>query len=121
MPKKFEIFAQPNAVLNDKVQAIKSLRYISGLGLKEAKDVVDAAGNGQRVTFSEQEARYRKSDTFETYNLDREIQSIRACGYSVVEMNDRMSAQVKNLIIEAIECDEYTMAIDLIAVLQRRT
>ena len=43
MPRKFEIFTQQNIVTSNKVAAIKAIRYITGLGLKEAKDLVDGA------------------------------------------------------------------------------
>lgn len=120
MARKFEIFTQQNIVTSNKVAAIKAIRYITGLGLKEAKDLVDAAEGGQRLSFTELEEHRRNPDTYAAYNLDREIRNIRDCGYTVIEINDRMAKQVKALIIEAIECDEYSMAVDLIAVLQRR-
>ena len=121
MPRKFELFCVMNSVAaGSKVPVIKSIRYITGLGLKEAKDLVDGAERGERMVFAELEEHRRNPDTLAAYNLSSELASIRQCGYSVVEMNDRMGAQVKKLIIEAIECDEYSMAIDLINVIQRR-
>lgn len=120
MARKFELFTVANIPTSDKVSAIKALRYITGLGLKETKDMVDAAERGERIIFAEQAERFRNPDTLAAYNCAVELTNIRRSGYSVVEMNDRMGAQVKKLIIEAVECDEYSMAIDLINVLTRR-
>jgi hypothetical protein len=40
-----------NAIAGGKVQAIKLIRNLSGLGLKEAKDMVEAAAEGRQQTF----------------------------------------------------------------------
>jgi hypothetical protein len=118
MAKKFEIFIKNTATVNDKVAAIKAIRWITGFGLKEAKDLIDAVCNGITHTFKEQNACYRNTEY--SYSLDEELKAIRACGFTVVEMSDILTTQVQAIAVEAINACDYDLAIDLIRILKTR-
>ncbi len=120
MLRQFEIYLQPNAVVMDKVMAIKAIRTISGLGLKEAKDISDAAQNGQRPTFEEQDPKYRSNPEY-VLNIEAELANIRKAGYSVVEftyVNFEILEKVKGLSLEAIAAEEFGVAISLLEILK---
>ncbi len=117
--RQFELFTQPNAFVQDKVTPIKAIRIITGLGLKEAKDLVDAAMNGQRVSFEEQDERYRNASI--PYSCDAELDNIRRVGLSVVEFaiaNFEILEKVKSLSVEAVGASEYDVAISLLEILK---
>lgn len=118
MTRKFEIYAKSPATLTDKVAAIKSVRWITGMGLKEAKDLVDAVGNGDRLEFTEQDPRYRNTEY--EYDTDREITIIERCGYTVVEVRDVLTSRVVDLAVEAVHAGDYNLVIDLMRILKER-
>lgn len=118
MTRKFEIYAKSPATLTDKVTAIKSVRWITGMGLKEAKDLVDAVSNGDRLTFTEQDPRSRNPEY--EYDTNNEIRIIERCGYTVVEVRDVLTKQVVDLAIDAIHAGDYNLVIDLMRILKER-
>ena len=118
MTRKFEIHSKNPTNLTDKVAAIKSIRWITGMGLKEAKDLVDAVGNGDLLEFTEQDPRYRNTEY--EYDTDREINNIKRCGYTVVEVRDVLTARVVDLAVDAVHAGDYNLVIDLMRILKER-
>jgi hypothetical protein len=100
--------------VSNKIQCIKSLRWITGMGLKEAKDLAEAS-ELRTVVFEE-----KSMDRSEGYNLDREIITIRSSGYDVVEISTLITTKIKALVVDAVNNNDYTLAKDLIDVLARR-
>jgi hypothetical protein len=68
-----------NQTITRKIEAIKYVRAITGLGLKEAKDAVEAAEN--RDVTIEISWEYRKIENQTT--LERYIKDLEYCGVSV--------------------------------------
>jgi len=60
--EKTEFTVKLKAVGDKKIQVIKAVRAITGLGLKEAKDIVDAAPSSVKENVAKDEAEKMKAD-----------------------------------------------------------
>lgn len=73
----------------NKVAVIKALRSVSGVGLKEAKDAVEAAADGIAFEFN------APISTNENWD---ELQTMRTNGFTIAQANDRVT-----IILESIK------------------
>ena len=93
---------------NDKVAGIKAVRAFTGLGLKEAKDIIDDLQAGQSSTFNiePQDARQDAIKAFEGFGGR----------YQVVDFLPR---NIRKSIDMALDNGLYDIAADLIAILKK--
>ncbi len=105
----------------NKVECIKALRYLTGLSLKEAKDILEHSGP-QRLAVSIKH-NFIDPDTLSTLTLEDSfhhwIDFLRGNGVAVVvdEFHQNM-ADIQTIAISAIRNKNYDLAVDLINILR---
>jgi hypothetical protein len=105
----------------DKVRAIKAIRILTLKGLKEAKDIIDAAHTGPvDVVIDTSEAAQARYTEYAT-SVDLQIDEIRRAGYTVSQdtTTQRVVTELKNMVSMTVEDGNYDLAVDLIEVLRR--
>lgn len=117
MQRKFKITARHGEAPH-KVEAIKAIRTISGIGLKEAKDIVDACGGSLGHLYLTQSFTERNHSDY-PYDVYEQVAIIRRAGYDVVEVSDDLHRKVQALASEAIMAGDYHLARGLINVLDK--
>lgn len=103
----------------DKIRAIKALRTLAGLGLKEAKDVVEAShAYPTRVEYeitALDQQRFIDCRATET----SVIEELRQAGYNVVVGSNGALTDLRKVAHVALDNGEFGLAVDIINLLQR--
>jgi len=105
------------AAAYDKIRAIKALRNLTGYGLKESKDLIDAA-DGRVMKFETSTSDEQLANWNTTSKA--QLMELGYAGYSVQLIGASFCERIKDLACEAIQSNEYGLAHDLLDLLQRR-
>jgi hypothetical protein len=98
--------------MNKKVDSIKAVRALTGLGLKQAKAVVDQLGEGKSQMIDVILHPTDRRDHYDTFQLNGITVMEKFAGNSYVK-------DIRNLSIRALKNGDYTVAVDVIELLQK--
>jgi hypothetical protein len=95
--------------MNKKVNCIKAVRYLTGLGLKEAKAVTDqlSEGKSQKIEV-----------TLQICDRQEQYDTLRENGIQIMEMGNTYVKDIRNLLIRALKNGDYSIAEEVLILLK---
>ena len=109
------------AVLGDKIVAIKAVRMLTGMGLKEAKDIADQGGRvAIRTAVTEGTVAWGDGSVVSAEaRFDAAVRDLKSTGVEVHEEGREVLKDVRRLAADAVVAGDDDVAMALLEVLRK--